>query len=88
MKFCPKCNSYKYLFEFGKDITTKDRLKVHCKSCRNEAYRQFNKSNKLKVSQRHKKYFSENKNLVKENRIRNRDHIKNYQEQYYVRNNL
>jgi len=40
-KRCPKCEEVKDLSEFGKDSSKKDGLKVHCKTCRSKAYKEY-----------------------------------------------
>jgi len=56
MKYCPKCNSTKYLEEFHSNKARYDGLCNYCKLCKNEIKRQYKLKNKEKVFLQRKIY--------------------------------
>jgi hypothetical protein len=55
-KCCTKCNVFKSLNEFGKDIRMKDSLKHWCKSCSNKSTKNWILNNPEKQRQHVKKW--------------------------------
>jgi len=84
MKVCTKCKVEKLEIEFSKNKSRKDGHNVWCKYCYNE----YNKNNKNKKCKKEyqKKYQLDNKDRLKQNRIKNKEIQKEYKKQYYIEN--
>lgn len=70
-KFCRRCNTLKDIKEFSKSTSSKDRLKSHCKECRNYTNRKYRE---LKFSSKPRKI----SNLSAKDRERNSYYISEY----------
>ena len=84
MKVCTKCKVNKLEIEFSKNKSRKDGHNAWCKSCYNE----YNKNNKNKKCKKEyqKKYQLDNKDKLKQNRIKNKEIQKEYSKQYRSEN--
>ena len=61
MKKCSKCKVIKDKTEFHKQKCKPDGLRVNCKTCRKEKFKQFYRDNKEKILSKNKEYYSKNK---------------------------
>jgi hypothetical protein len=90
-KKCSKCETIKSLEHFTKDTKTKDGYRFWCRDCSNsqkklyylknadklkKSVNEYRKSNLEKVKYRNKKWRDSNRDLIRENRIKNlRSHM-------------
>jgi len=86
MKICTKCNIRKPFAEFHKDITHKDGLRSHCKSC----VRLYQNNNKEQIAIWDKQYRQKHKEQIsireKEYRQKNKEKIITYNKEYQEKN--
>ncbi len=73
-KICTKCNCKKLLFEFHKNIGTKDRLTTICKLCIKIYSKNYYKKNKDTILNRNFNYYDKNK-----------EQIAKYQKEYSIK---
>ena len=66
MKICTKCNIKKSLEEFGNNKLIPDGKAVHCKSCKNQYYKQYYNNNKDVCVERITKWQAEHPEKNKE----------------------
>ena len=93
MKTCRKCKIEKEVTEFSKCKNTKDGLKSQCRFCD----KQYNETNKERISEQKKQYYlankerinEQNKEYYKNNKERSKEYYKNNKErskEYYLAN--
>ena len=90
MKTCARCRLEKSTDCFGKRFSSKDGLHVYCKICKKEESRKYYLENKETVTQRNKKWKTENpqraRDLQKKNRNSRYTHYAEYNRQWRKNN--
>ena len=71
LKKCSKCKTFSSKSNFNKDVSTEDGLYNRCKVCRKEYYM----NNSIKLIQKQKDYYSENRDRIKECQMKHHDKI-------------
>jgi len=86
MKICIKCKEKKGLSEFKKRKDAKDGYRGECKTCSNKLVYYYKKSNIEKVKEQNRLYRIKNKEVFKENYIKNKDEVSKKSKLYYLKN--
>jgi len=86
-KKCSKCQELKDLNEFHKDQSRSDGYEHWCKKCKKEDRKRYRENNKEKIKEYGKKYILDNKELLAEKRLENRDEY-NQQQKLRYKNDL
>ena len=71
MKKCSECKTISSKCNINKDVSTKDGLYNQCKVCGKE----YHMNNSIKLIQKQKDYYSENRERIKEYQIKNHNKI-------------
>ena len=79
MKVCSNCKIEKEIASFTKNSSRKDGLKINCIECCKILYNKYRDANKIKESERGKRY-------NKEKRVINKEEVKKYKSKYYKDN--
>lgn len=82
MKTCSKCKEEKLFDAFSKNKNRKDGYQSNCKSC----MKQYNETNKERISEYRKQYHINNKEEIAQYYETNKKQKKYYQKQYYDAN--
>lgn len=59
VKLCTRCNTTKSVFEFSKNISTKDGLQAYCKPCKYQIDTEYRHNNKDKINAYYRQYREE-----------------------------
>lgn len=94
MKKCLRCNKFKLIDEFSKNISKKDGLNSECKLCKNEYSKEYRKRNKKQIQDYNKRYHIDNYEEMKEHKCEignkyrksNKEKIKKCKKRYYENN--
>lgn len=83
-KYCPKCNCFKKIKEFGKSSFSKDNLQSYCKKCIKDYGKERYQKKKENILKQMKEKYQKDKNKIlkqaKKYRDNNKDTIKDYRE--------
>jgi len=65
-KNCTKCSKNKPISNFHNDRSRKDGKFPHCKECRSNETKEYNKNNSEAIKKYHKEYYEKNKEVISE----------------------
>lgn len=90
IKICPNCNQKKILKEFNKNRSNSDGLNSICRICQSICAKKSYKKNLHTITQKHKIYRDNNKEILKQKdkirKSKNKEKISEQNKKYYMNN--